>query len=136
MFALSSSPPEKDPDILSILLFGKTRAELERGEIVSPMSADRLLMQVLSQTFGRDIRTVTGLDELQLQAEEIDNIKLTMGKQLTRRLGTKYSVETQKGDFVQRAAAEYRILENISLTGYRDTEGAFGAQMQFRLEFQ
>ncbi len=135
-FALSSSPPEQDPDILSLLLFGKTRSELERGEIVSSMSADRLLMQVLAQTFGRDIKDVTGLDQLELNADKIDNIKLTMGKQLTRRLGTMYSVETQKGDFVQRATAEYRILESISVTGYRDTEGAFGAQMEFRQEFR
>lgn len=135
-FALSSSPPEQDPDILSLLLFDKTRSELEQGEIVSSMPADRLLMQVLEQTFGRDIKDVTGLDQLELNADKIDNIKLTMGKQLTRRLGTMYSVETQKGDFVQRATAEYRILESISVTGYRDTEGAFGAQMEFRLEFQ
>jgi len=36
----------------------------------------------------------------------------------------------------QRAIAEYKLLENILMSGFQDSEGMFGGELFFRLEFR
>ena len=37
---------------------------------------------------------------------------------------------------IQRAIAEYKFLEHILLSGFQDSQGVFGGEMLFRLEFR
>jgi autotransporter translocation and assembly factor TamB len=142
-FKLTCDDPSlNDEDILSLLLFGKTTAELQ-GEMkpgtAGGMSNRRMLAALAASTFGETIRKAGGLDEFAIETGEqrngaTDRIALTVGKQLTRRLLTSYTVESDAGEVVQRAVAQYRLLQNLRITGYQDTRGVFGGGIRFSWE--
>jgi hypothetical protein len=48
----------------------------------------------------------------------------------------KYAVETKNGEVVQRAITEYMLLENILVSGFQDTQGIYGSELTFRIEFR
>ncbi|MCG6912130.1 MAG: translocation/assembly module TamB domain-containing protein [Deltaproteobacteria bacterium] len=139
---LSSSPPEEDADIISLLVFKKTTYELNEGGPGVNQSPTVLLAQLLASSFGRDIKDSTGIDILEVEAESAedkdstDRIKVTVGKDLSERMSVKYSVESKDGGYVQRASTEYKLLENIVVSGFQDTKGVYGGEFIFRMEFR
>jgi len=141
-FTLTSDPPEEDGDILSLLLVGKPRHELIREEGGNTQSAAEMLAGILATTFEKDIKKATGLDilEVQTQAEKdkqvSDQVKVTIGKELSRRMTVKYAVESKDGELSQRTIAEYKLLESILLSGFQDDKGMSGGEIFFRLEFR
>ena len=141
-FTFASDPPEEDSDILSLLLVGKTAHELADKKGGTGQSTKEMVAEMLASTFGEDIKTTTGLDifevETGTQEEETasEHIKVTLGKELSRRMTVKYSAETKDGEMIQRAIAEYKFLEHVLLSGFQDSQGVFGGEMFFRLEFR
>jgi translocation and assembly module TamB len=141
-FKLTSNPPESDGDILSLLVIGRTTSELIEGEGGTSKSTSQMLAELIASRYGQDIRQATGLDIFEVEAGEengeasSDQVKVTIGKELSRRMVVKYAVETKNSEMIQRAISEYRLLENISLRGFQDTKGIFGGELQFRLEFR
>jgi len=141
-FTLTSDPPEEDGDILSLLVFGRTTHELIEAEGGTTKSATRMLAGILATTLEDDIRKATGLDilEVETQAQEeeqvSDQVKVTIGKELSRRMTLKYAVESKDGELSQRAIAEYKLLEGILLSGFQDDKGISGGEIFFRLEFR
>ena len=141
-FELTSDPPEEDGDIVSLLLIGKTRNELIKAEGGVTQSAAKLFAKVISAALEEDIKRATGLDIVRIETQTHDNeetsdqIKLTLGKELSRRMTIKYTVEPKDGELTQRAIAEYKLLESILLSGYQDNEGLHGGEIFFRLEFR
>lgn len=141
-FTLTSDPPEEDGDILSLLLFGKTTHELIEAEGGTTKSPTRMLAGILATTLEDDIKKATGLDilEVETQAPEeeqvSDQVKVTIGKELSRRMTLKYAVESKDGELSQRAIAEYKLLEGILLSGFQDDKGTSGGEIFFRLEFR
>ncbi len=139
---LSSSPPEEDADIISLLVFKKTTYELNTGSGGVGQSPTVLLAQLLASSFGDDIKDGTGIDILELEAESArdkdstDRIKVTVGKDLSERMTVKYSVESKDGGYVQRASTEYKLFENFLVSGFQDTKGVYGGELIFRLEFR
>ena len=139
----TSNPYEEDGDILSLLLFGKTTRELikEEGGGTSQSTA-QMLAEMISATFGDDVKDATGLDILDVETQgdageqSNDRIKVTLGKELSRRMVIKYALESKNGEIGQRAIAEYKFLESIFLSGFQDSRGIFGGELQFRLEFR
>lgn len=142
IFTLTSNPPEEHGDILSLLLIGRTTRELIAGEGGTSKSAEQILAEMVAATFGGDIKNATGLDIFEVSTtdtgneETADSLRMTVGKELSERTTVKYSVETKKGEIVQRAVAEYKFLENVLVSGFQDTQGVFGGQLKFRLEFR
>ena len=143
VFKLSSDPQEEDGDIISLLILGKTTRELIRGEGGSGQSAEQMVAEMLANTFSDDIKELTGLDYFELDASPEDEsdseptgAKVTVGKNLSERLTVKYSADSRTGDMIQRAISEYKLLENIILSGFQDSEGVFGGEIQYRLEFR
>jgi len=141
-FELTSDPPEEDGDIVSLLLIGKTRNELIKTEGGTTQSAAKLLAGVISAALEEDIKRATGLDIVRIETQTQDNeatsdqIKVTLGKELSKRMTIKYTVEPKDGELTQRAIAEYKLLESIVLSGYQDNEGLQGGEIFFRLEFR
>jgi translocation and assembly module TamB len=141
-FELTSDPPEEDGDIVSLLLTGKTRNELIKVEGGTTQSAAKLLAGVISVALEEDIKKATGLDIVRIETQTQDNeetsdqIKVTLGKELSKRMTIKYTVEPKDGELNQRAIAEYKLLESILLSGYQDNEGLHGGELFFRLEFR
>lgn len=143
-FQLTSTPQETDQDILSLLLVGKTSRELIAGEGGSSASPEQLMAQLVAGGLVEEVKKTTGVDLLEVEAsgegsngEEADtHIKVTVGKELSRRLMVKYATESQGGEVVQRAEAEYRLLEHFLLTAFQDNLGVFGGALSYRLEFR
>ncbi len=142
---LSSDPPESDSDILALLLVGRTSSEIRSGEGGSSQSPEQMLAGLAASEWGEDIRKKTGLDILEVETgsngkEEDeaaeDRIQLTLGKRLSRRLTLKYEVEHGDGDTVQRAISEYRLLEHLLATGFQDSQGGYGGELLFRINFR
>ena len=141
-FQLRSDPPEADADIISLLLFRKTTRKLIQGEGGMTQSAERLLAEMIDMTWGEDIKKASGLDILEIETHrsggKIDpnRTKVTLGKELSRRMTIKYALESKNGEMVQRAVSEYKLLENILVNGFQDNKGIFGGEVKLRLEFR
>jgi autotransporter translocation and assembly factor TamB len=141
---LSSVPSETDSDILSLILFGRTGRELSGGESGAKRSTGQIMAEMIADTFGQDIKKNTGVDILEVQEngssngndEEAGGVTVTVGKHLSDRMTVKYAVESKDGEIVQRAITEYKLLENILVSGFQDTKGIYGSELVFRIEFR
>lgn len=141
-FNLTSDPPEEHGDILSLLLLGKTTSELISKEGGTTKSTEQMLAGLIASTYGGEIKEATGLDifEVETTGEQSeaasDRVKVTLGKELSKRMTVKYSAESKKGELIQSAIAEYKLLEHFLARGFQDTRGIYGGELQFRLEFR
>lgn len=139
-FKLSSNPPEEDADILSLLAIGKTTRELVGGGGGSSQSPKELLAGIVADRLQKDVKKSTGLDIVELGYKEGesggDEIRVTVGKELSRRITVKYGMERRSGELVQKATTEYKLLENLLMSAFQDTEGDFGGELRYRLEFR
>ncbi|MFO7837909.1 MAG: translocation/assembly module TamB domain-containing protein [Desulfosalsimonadaceae bacterium] len=142
-FHLSSEPPEEDGDILSLLAVGKTTRELASGTGGSGRPPAEMLADLFGGRLGKQLQEGTGLDIVEMEyrksgmeTESEEEVRVTVGKELSRRLTVKYGVERRSGSMVQQSTAIYKLLENLSVNAYQDTEGAFGGEMRYRLEFR
>jgi len=139
---LTSNPPEEEGDILSLLVAGRTTGELIAGEGGTAQSTSQMVAGLISSTFGEDVKKTTGLDILEVDTqgegagEATDRVKVTVGKELSKRTTIKYAVESKDGELTQRAIAEYKFLENLLLSGFQDDTGIFGGVLKFKLEFR
>ncbi|NLG18347.1 MAG: hypothetical protein GX556_13525 [Fibrobacter sp.] len=138
----------EDQDLLSLLVLGKTTSELQSdiGSMAGGQSNQQMLASLVASTFGEEIKTAAGLDILKVETgdendENSDRISVTMGKQITRRLGTSYTIESQGSEALQRASAQYRILQNLLLEVFQEyyltrteDKGAYGGQVRFTWE--
>jgi len=141
LITLSSIPAEADADILSLLVFGKTTREMSGGENGLTDSPEAMMAQLMASSFGEDIKKVSGLDYLAVESAadapaDSSTVDVTVGKNLSDRMTVKYTVGSGKGGYRQRAAAEYKLIENILLSGFQDTEGNYGGEFIFRVEFR
>jgi translocation and assembly module TamB len=141
-FDMTSDPSEKEEDILSLLISGKTTQELIAREGGSSLSPRQMLADVLAETVQKDIKDATGLDVVALEyneakdADTSDEVKVTVGKELSRRVSVKYGVQTKNAQVIQKVITEYKILEKLLINAFQDTEGHYGGGIQFRLEFR
>jgi autotransporter translocation and assembly factor TamB len=151
-FTLSSNPSLEDADILSLLVTGKTASEFIKKEANPTQSAATMLTDIITSSIGKDIKKVTGLDVLKTETEigdvpvspengsktktGLEMVKITVGKELSRRLKIEYSAEFDTEGFTQRAEADYQLLENTYLKGFQDSAGKYGGAIQYRLEFR
>jgi autotransporter translocation and assembly factor TamB len=142
LFKLTSDPPEEDNDILSLLLLGRTSRELIEGEGGRNQSTKQMLANLVASTMGEDIKRVAGVDILEVDTAndeedpESERIQLTVGKKLSRRMTLKYALESKAGIFTRRVISEYKFIDELLATGFQDSEGIFGGELLFRLEFR
>ncbi len=145
VFKLSSDRTDlEDQDLLSLLVVGKTTSELQ-GRSTSggaEQSNQQMLASLVASTFGEDVKKATGLDMLKVETggvddENSDRIAVTLGKQLTKRLGTSYTLVSEKGKFFPRTTAHYKLLQNLGFAvyqDYQDSKSTFGGELQFSWE--
>jgi translocation and assembly module TamB len=141
-FDFSSNPSEREEDILSLLITGKTTRELIAQEGGLSRSSGQILADVLAETVQKQIKDATGLDVVELEykkggeAEASDEVKVTVGKELSRRITVKYGVQTKNARVIQQVITEYKFLEKLLMNAFQDIEGNYGGGLQFRLEFR
>ncbi len=135
-FKLYSDPAETHEDILSLLIIGKTTGELGQGG----GSYTGILADKASEIIGQEVASSTPLDTFKLGYDESDgqggNVSVTMGKKLSERLEVIYSVETEEQETVHTNAAEYKMLENVILRAFNDSQGDFGTEITLKMEFR
>jgi translocation and assembly module TamB len=142
MFNFSSNPSERQEDILSLLITGKTTQELIAEEGGLSRASEQILADVLAETVQKKIKDATGLDVVELEykeggeADASDEVKVTVGKELSRRILVKYGVQTKNAKVIQQVITEYKFLEKLLMNAFQDTEGHYGGGLQFRLEFR
>ncbi|WP_027359164.1 translocation/assembly module TamB domain-containing protein [Desulforegula conservatrix] len=137
-FDLSSDPPLDDNEILSLVILGNVSKDVSGGQ-AAQRPASEMLGEMLASTFSKEIKSVAGLDILEAgdkTGQQEDTTRVTIGKNLSRRLAVKYAVDSKEGEVSQKAMAEYKLLENIILNGFRDSNGIYGGELQYRLEFR
>jgi hypothetical protein len=132
---LASTPPETNEEILSLLAFGKTTDER--------LSAGATASEFIANTLTPGIKDATGIDRLEVNyetdavnGEEKEEIKVTVGKDLSRRLSVAYGTETKSGERIQRVTSDYKLLERLIVSAFQDTAGDYGGEVKFRLEFR
>ena len=141
-FNFSSDPSEREEDILSLLITGKTTRELIAGEGGSSLSPRQMLADVIAETVQKQIKDATGLDVVALEyneakdAEASNEVKVTVGKELSRRVTVKYGMQTKNAKVIQQVITEYKFLEKLLVNAFQDTEGHYGGGLQFRFEFR
>jgi autotransporter translocation and assembly factor TamB len=135
-FKLYSAPTETHEDILSLLIMGKTTGELGKGG----GSYTGILADKASEMISKEVSSSTPLDTFKLGYDESDgqggNVSVTMGKKLSERLEVVYSMETEEQETVHTNAAEYKMLENVILRAFNDSQGDFGTEITLKLEFR
>jgi translocation and assembly module TamB len=142
-FSLTSDPEEQEPDILSLLVLGKTTQELINGNSDSTKSAAQILSGVISRNLGQNIKDTTGIDQFEVkytnnstQENTQSDVKVSFGKYLSERMTVKYGVENKEGKTIQKAESVYKFFEELSLSLSQDTENTYGAELIYRLEFR
>ncbi|MEN6446687.1 MAG: translocation/assembly module TamB domain-containing protein [Syntrophaceae bacterium] len=142
LLQLSSTPPEEQPDLLSLLIVGKTTRELTQTQSGVGVSPSGMIAELLTSTYGEQVKKATTLDILKIETSEFstadqgDTLKLTVGKELSRRMTISYEMETRNTETIQRGIAEYKLLENLLINGYQGSNGIFGADVEYRYEFR
>jgi autotransporter translocation and assembly factor TamB len=142
VFTLTSVPSETEADIVSLILFGRTTGELSGGKSGSSRTTNQIIAEMIADTFGEDIRKNTGIDILELESTEGSDdsenggVKVTVGKHLSDRMTVKYAVETVDGQSTQWAIMEYKLLERIIVNGSQSSQGLFGGELIYRIEFR
>ena len=99
------------------------------------------MAEMIASTFGEDIKKHTGIDILEVEEtgdddDEENGLKVTVGKHLSERMTVKYAVESKDGEIVQRAISEYKLLENILVSGFQGNDGVYGSELTFRIDIQ
>ena len=138
----SSDPSETEEDILSLLITGKTTRELIAGDGGSSLSPRQMLGDILAETAQKQLKDNIGLDVVELEYNEAKaadasaEVKVTVGKELSRRVTVKYGMQTKNAKIIQQVISEYKFLERLLVNAFQDSEGNFGGGLQFRLEFR
>ncbi len=141
-FRLTSDSSASQADLLSLLLLGRTMDEMRISGAGSGRYAGQLIGGLLAGAVGSGLRESTGLDIVELDfgggsgSQGSEDIELTLGKELSRRLTLKYGAEFKRGDSVQKVTSEYKMLEDLILSLFQDTEGNLGGAITYKLEFR
>ncbi len=142
IFSLSSDPKLEQADITSLLLRGKTTNELISSEGGTTFSPGNALAQFAASSVQDNMRAATGLDILEVGFADPDgngavgNVNLTVGKKLSDRVTLKYGTASEDGQMVQTTSAEYQMTDTMTATGFQDSQGKFGGELKYRLEFR
>lgn len=142
VLSLSSDPELEKADITSLLLRGKTTTELISSEGGTTFSPENALAQFAASSVQDDLRAATGLDILEMGFNDdgsggVGNLSVTAGKKLTDKLTVKYGTESSgDGQMVQTTSAEYEMTDTITASGFQNTEGTYGGEIRYRLEFR
>lgn len=141
-FTLTSEPPEEQSDLLTLILTGQTAKELSQSGGKGSTLSSEMVAAYLGKSLGEDIGKMAGLDRFEVQSSkqggenDTETVTVTVGKELSDRMGVTVKMESKAGESVERGEIEYKLLEHFKVKGYQDSRGAFGGELFFQLEFR
>jgi translocation and assembly module TamB len=124
---LSSTPPLSQEDLLALVAFGVTRAELER-------SPTGVLAEEAARTIVRDVLGLEGLPGLGSGAG--GEQRLQLGTRAAPEQAAPFSAPGTESGGQQRVRVEYELLGPLSLVGERGMSGGYAAGVVLRLRFR
>ncbi|MBA3270256.1 MAG: translocation/assembly module TamB domain-containing protein, partial [Acidobacteria bacterium] len=133
--SLTSDPTLPEPDIMALLVTGRTLDEMrgEEFEVAQEQVLSYLAGRVGSQ-LGRGLERATGLSTVRIEpnliANEVDpSARLTVGQELTDDLELIYSTNlTDSSD--QIWVAEYDVTRRFQTRGVRQGDGSYRAEFR------
>lgn len=137
-----SVPSLSSVDVVRLISTGMLPSVTDRSasETYRPDETAGLLGQVLSETVGRRLKRVVGIDTFALSAYSADpsaaaKAQVTLGKQVSRDLFVTYtrSMNSENEDLIYM---EYRISPNLMIIGTRDEDGYVGVDFRFKKRFR
>ncbi len=135
-YDLSSSPVLDSNNILSLIMLGKTT-----GGSMSYTPTD-LLGQMIAFNYGGQIKKTTGIDSIEVKAQDSQNRGsfkgqvVTIGKNLDRRLSVYYSIGKDSREIRTGSAVKYKLSDSVLLNLDYDSKGKVGIDMQYNKEFR
>jgi outer membrane protein assembly complex protein YaeT len=137
---LTSDPPLPEPDILALLVTGKTMDEIrgQEFEVARNQVLSYLTGRVGSQ-LGQTLSGATGLSTVRIEpnliaAEADPSARLTIGQDITRNLGLIYSVDLVNSSD-QIYVAEYDVTRRFTTRGVRQADGSFRFDFRHDVRF-
>ena len=124
---LTSTPPLPQEDLLALVAFGVTRAELER----SPAG---VLAEEAARTIVRDLLGLEGLPGL--RSGDGGEQRLQVGTRAAPERTAPGSAPGTESAGQQRVRVEYELLGPLSLVGERGMSGGYAAGVVLRLRFR
>jgi outer membrane protein assembly factor BamA/autotransporter translocation and assembly factor TamB len=137
---MTSDPTLPEPDIMAMLVTGRTLDEM-RGEEYE-VAREQVLSYMagrVGSTLGRGLRQATGLSEVRIEPAVIANetdpsARLTLGQDLTDQLKLVYSTNlTDSND--QIWVAEYDVSRRFRARGVRQSDATFRFDFQHDVRF-
>ncbi|MEO7652704.1 MAG: translocation/assembly module TamB domain-containing protein [Bryobacteraceae bacterium] len=137
---LTSDPPLPEPDIIAVLLTGKT-LDAVRGQ-EGQVATNQLLSYLTGRvggTLGRGVEQATGLSMVRIEPELIagesdPTARLTVGQNLTKDLSLIYSVNLRDGGD-QIWVARYDITKRVSTSGVKQNDNSYRFDFRHLLRF-
>ena len=138
--SLTSNPVLPEPDIMAVLVTGRTLEEMrgEEYEVAREQVLSYLTGRVGSR-LGRGLERATGFDTVRLEpnliASETDpNARLTVGEDIAEDLELVYSVNlTDSND--QMWVADYDITRRFQTRGVRQSDSSYRFDLRHELQF-
>src|SRR5215510_10967643 len=136
----TSDPTLPEPDIMAMLITGRTLDEMrgEEGEIAREQVLSYMAGRV-GNTLGRGLQNATGLSEVRIEptliANEADpSARLTVGQRITDQLKLVYSTNlTDSND--QIWVAEYDVSRRFQTRGVRQSDNSYRLDFRHDVRF-
>ncbi len=139
----ADDPSLSQNDVLSLVAFGKTSAQLQRE--AGGVGAGSAMAFIPTGMVEAEVRRLVGVDRFEVEATQARTTgtiepRLTVGKDLTDRLRVLASTTVGTGT-AHGVQLEYKLTRRISLLASWESEtqdeaGAFGGDVKFRYEFR
>jgi outer membrane protein assembly complex protein YaeT len=141
-YELTSAPPLPQPDIVSLLLTGRTlgtfggaigpEGQALAEESVTAYLYGRLSDELSQRLAGRAGIDVLAIDPMQVNGQGDPSTRVTIGKQVTPDLLVTYSDElgSNQGSIYQ---LDYSLGRDFKLTTVRDRDGSIGGDIKYVL---
>lgn len=138
---MSSNPREEHADILSLIVTGKTSRELQQVSGNKALNPEKIASDLVTGKIEKNLKDATGLDKLEISQESQGDsgsrdIHVSVGTNLSRQMSISFDMDVQDGETIQRITTDYKILENLLMSGFQESDGNFGGKLKYRLEFR
>jgi outer membrane protein assembly complex protein YaeT len=137
---LTSDPALPEPDILALLVTGKTMEEIRGNEFeVAQNQVLSYLTGRVGSQLGSTLSGATGLSTVRIEPNLIANeadpsARLTLGQNITRNLELIYSMDLVNSSD-QIYVAEYDISRRFTTRGVRQSDGSFRGDFRHEVRF-
>jgi outer membrane protein insertion porin family len=136
-YELTSNPPLSQPEIVALLVSGRSpNPFLESGRVAQDMASGYLSAGIASG-LGGVLQGVTGLDQFSIDPVFLTSqgdpaSRVTVGKQISEKLFAAYStLLTSSSEEIYQL--EYRLARDVKFTSSRQADGQLGGDFRYVL---